>query len=140
MKDSKLAEGGLGKKRDIRLAKKLIKGLQGIDTPAAKEMKALMNEVLMGGYKPVKKKDGGLMEAIEKVKAKEMKEGGDPTKELVGGQKKLDKNKDGKISGEDFALLRAKPMKLGGVVKMTKGGGVCKGMGIARAGGKFKLR
>ena len=25
---------------------------------------------------------------------------------LVGGQKKLDKNKDGKISGEDFALLR----------------------------------
>ena len=25
---------------------------------------------------------------------------------LVGGQKKLDKNKDGRISGEDFALLR----------------------------------
>ena len=140
MKDSKLAEGGLGKKGDIRLAKKLIKGLQGIDTPAAKEMKALMNEVLAGGYKPVKKKDGGLMEAIEKVKAKEMKEGGDPTKELVGGQKKLDKNKDGKISGEDFKLLRAEPMKLGGVVKMGAGGGVCKGMGIARAGGKFKLR
>jgi hypothetical protein len=85
-------------------------------------------------------KDGGLAEAIEKVKAKEMKEGGDPTKELVGGQKKLDKNKDGKISGEDFKLLRAEPMKLGGVVKMGAGGGVCKGMGIARAGGKFKLR
>ena len=82
MKDSKLAEGGLGKKRDIRLAKKLIKGLQGIDTPAAKEMKALMNEVLAGGYKPVKKKDGGLMEAIEKVKAKKMKEGGDVDKEF----------------------------------------------------------
>ena len=94
-----------------------------------------------GGMKFIpNKKDGGLMEAIEEVKAKEMKEGGDPTKELVGGQKKLDKNKDGKISGEDFKLLRAKPMKLGGVVKMTKGGGVCKGMGIARAGGKFKLR
>ena len=85
-------------------------------------------------------KDGGLAEAIEKVKAKEMKDGGDPTKELVGGQKKLDKNKDGKISGEDFKLLRAEPMKLGGVVKMGAGGGVCKGMGIARAGGKFKLR
>ena len=85
-------------------------------------------------------KDGGLMEAIEKVKAKKMKAGGDPTKELVGGQKKLDKNKDGKISGEDFKLLRAEPMKLGGVVKMGAGGGVCKGMGIARAGGKFKLR
>ena len=25
---------------------------------------------------------------------------------LVGGQKKLDKNKDGKISGKDFALMR----------------------------------
>jgi len=25
---------------------------------------------------------------------------------LVGGQKKLDKNKDGKISGEDFAMMR----------------------------------
>ena len=93
--------------------------------------------------KIVGKKDGGLAAAIEKVKkedAVKMKEGGDPTKQLVGGQKKLDKNKDGRISGEDFKLLRAEPMKLGGVVKMTKGGGVCKGMGIARAGGKFKLR
>lgn len=93
--------------------------------------------------KIVGKKDGGLAAAIEKVKkedAVKMKEGGDPTKQLVGGQKKLDKNKDGKISGEDFKLLRAEPMELGGVVKMGAGGGVCKGMGIARAGGKFKLR
>ena len=93
--------------------------------------------------KIVGKKDGGLAAAIEKVKkedAVKMQGGGDPTKKLVGGQKKLDKNKDGRISGEDFKLLRAEPMKLGGVVKMTKGGGVCKGMGIARAGGKFKLR
>ena len=28
----------------------------------------------------------------------------------------------------------------GGPVKMGSGGGVCKGMGIARAGGKFKIR
>ena len=77
MKDSKLTEGGLGKKRDIRLAKRFIKDLQGVDTPAAKEFKALMNEVLAGGYKPVKKKDGGLAEAIEKVKAKEMQGGGE---------------------------------------------------------------
>ena len=28
---------------------------------------------------------------------------------LKGNQKKLDKNKDGKISGEDFKLLRKKP-------------------------------
>tara|TARA_Y100001973_G_scaffold61069_1_gene89738 strand:- start:1427 stop:2032 length:606 start_codon:yes stop_codon:yes gene_type:complete len=72
MKDSKLAEGGLGKKRDIRLAKRFIKDLQGIDTPAAKEFKALMNEVLAGGYKPVKKKDGGIMD-IGKTKKKTKK-------------------------------------------------------------------
>ena len=45
MQDSKLAEGGLGKKSDIRLAKKIIKGLQGVDNKDANEMKALMNEV-----------------------------------------------------------------------------------------------
>jgi hypothetical protein len=123
MKDSTYAAGGLGKKRDIKLAKDLIKALQGVDTSGAMEMKEFLNkEILSGGYKPVKKiynkEDGG----------------------LIGGQKKLDKNKDGKISGEDFKLLRAKPMKSGGVVEMGSGGGVCKGMGIARAGGKFKVR
>ena len=89
-------------------------------------------------------KDGGLAEAIEKVKkedAVKMEAGGDPANPLKGGQKKLDKNKDGKISGEDFEILRN--MKFGGSVKPVKmgaGGGVCKGMGIARAGGKFKIR
>ena len=34
----------------------------------------------------------------------------------------------------------AKEFEKRGVVKMGKGGAVCKGMGIARAGGKFKLR
>ncbi len=37
------------------------------------------------------------------IKKFEKKKGGG---KLVGGQTKLDKNKDGKISGEDFALLR----------------------------------
>ena len=89
-------------------------------------------------------KDGGLMEAINKVKkedAVKMEAGGDPANPLKGGQKKLDKNKDGKISGEDFKILRN--MKFGGSVKpvkMCSGGNVCKGMGIARAGGKFKIR
>ena len=98
-----------------------------------------------GGIKFIEnKKDGGLAEAIDKVKkedAVKMEAGGDPANPLKGGQKKLDKNKDGKISGEDFEILRN--MKFGGPVKPVKmgaGGGVCKGMGIARAGGKFKLR
>ena len=35
---------------------------------------------------------------------------------LIGGQKKLDANKDGKISGEDFKMLRGsrKGMRMGG--------------------------
>ena len=46
---------------------------------------------------------------------------------LKGGQKKLDANKDGKISGEDFKLIRRekpemKPMKKskGGTMEMAK--------------------
>ena len=38
------------------------------------------------------------------IKKFEKKKGGG---KLVGGQKKLDKNKDGKISGEDFKMLRS---------------------------------
>ena len=67
MKDSKLASG-LGKKSDISMAKKFIKGLQGVDNKDANEMKALMNEVLRGGYKPVNKAMGG--------KVQKMKDGG----------------------------------------------------------------
>ena len=40
---------------------------------------------------------------------------------LVGGQVKLDKNNDGKISGEDFTM-----MKKGGKVKAMKKGGKVK--------------
>ena len=40
---------------------------------------------------------GGAIKKFEKKKS-----GG----KLVGGQKKLDKNKDGRISGEDFKLMR----------------------------------
>ena len=44
------------------------------------------------------RKHGG---AIKKFEGKKAKKG-----MLVGKQKQLDKNKDGRISGEDFALLR----------------------------------
>jgi len=90
-----------------------------------KEMDKIMKEVgISSGIfeKPVKKKDGGKVQKLE---------GGG----LTGGQEKLDKNKDGKISGEDFKL-----MEDGGPVKMGSGGGICRGMGAARAGGKFKIR
>ena len=63
---------------------------------------------------------------------------------LKGGQSKLDKNKDGKISGDDFKMMKKKGggmMKkkgyaMGGMMKkkgMKKGGKV-RGSGIARQG------
>jgi hypothetical protein len=51
---------------------------------------------------------------------------------LKGGQKKIDANKDGKISGEDFKLLKER--------KNLKGGGCAqiKGFGKARRPKKKK--
>ena len=51
-------------------------------------------------------------------------------RKLKGGQKKLDKNKDGKISGADFAMMKKKKKRTkamgGGVMKkrMKRGGKV----------------
>jgi hypothetical protein len=121
-----------------------------------------------------KMRKGGLMEAIEKVKAKGMKLGGDvpmpkprpnslkadkteslnknfsknvakqneKNKKLIGNQKKLDKNKDGTISGADFKMMKyggkVQKMKYGGVAKGGKMG--CRGMGAAIKGGGFSIR
>ena len=63
-----------------------------------------------------------------KRRPEEMREGG-----LIGGQKKLDKNKDGKISGADFKMMK----KGGKVKKMMSGGQVCRGGGAAVSGTKF---
>ena len=66
-------------------------------------------------------------------KVKKMKDGG-----LVGGQVKLDKNKDGQISGADFKM-----MEDGGAVTKKKGkskkssGAVCRGAGAAIKGTRF---
>lgn len=55
---------------------------------------------------------------------------------LVGGQVKLDKNKDGKISGADFKM-----MEYGGEVKGKKSkksrGNMCRGGGAALRGTRF---
>jgi hypothetical protein len=127
-------------------------------------------------------KDGGLAEAIEKVKAKEMKEGGNVPKPKMRPKKDPFRADKTVIINEDFskavakaneeAMKKAKKMEeggpvpkkfkgfsklpeavqekmnptlakkfeAGGPVKMGSGGGVCRGMGAARAGGKFKLR
>ena len=64
---------------------------------------------------------------------------------LKGGQNKLDKNKDGKISGDDFkmmkkkggGMMKKKGMAKGGMMKkgMAKGGMMKKGM---KKGGKVR--
>ena len=54
-----------------------------------------------------------------------MSTGGDTM--LKGGQKKLDKNKDGKISGEDFKLMKK---NMGGESKQGFGAARTSGMGL----------
>ena len=70
----------------------------------------------------------------KRMRPQKMEEGG-----LIGGQVKLDKNKDGKISGADFKM-----MEDGGEVKVKKRkkskkskGNMCRGGGAALRGTKF---
>jgi len=88
---------------------------------------------MVGMKKRVKKNMGGGMK--KRVKAKEGK--------LVGGQKSLDKNNDGKISGKDFAMMpRKKAMGGGSMKKRVKamGGGSMKKRVKAMGGGAMKKR
>jgi hypothetical protein len=78
---------------------------------------------------------------INKKTIMKAKFGGEAMK-LTPKQEKLDKNKDGKISGDDFAK-----MEMGGKVEKyghggsVKGSGMsCRGMGEAIKGGGFKIR
>ena len=73
-------------------------------------------------YKPYASRieKGVLDQKKEDEKMQGMKKGG-----ITGGRKKLDVNKDGKISGEDFEILRGKKNKM-------------RGGGIAIKGTNFK--
>ena len=102
---------------------------------AADPLRNLPQIVKIELRKMLGKKDGGLAEAIEKVKAKEMEAGGEAVPAKFKGFSKLPEEVQKKM---DPAL--AERFEDGGPVKMGAGGGVCKGMGIARAGGKFKIR
>ena len=55
---------------------------------------------------------------------------------LKGNQKKLDKNKDGKISGEDFKLLRKKP---GGAIAGALALGALGALGASKLMKKNKI-
>ena len=128
-------------KKGVKTAKKIrtkpIKiSIQSASITTPKGMSIEKNTIM-----PKMAKEGGLMtqgnlrDAIAKVKAKEMEKGGEAVPSKFKGFSKLPEEVQKKM---DPAL--AERFEDGGPVKMGSGGGVCKGMGIARAGGKFKIR
>ncbi len=104
---------------DPKISSKEMKTLKIREKNLLEMMEDGMEEFNKGGAvrsKPIKMKAGG----------------------LVGGQVKLDKNKDGQISGADFKM-----MEDGGAVTKKKGkskksgGAVCRGAGAAIKGTRF---
>lgn len=69
---------------------------------------------------------------------KEMMEG-EINEKLYGGQKKLDKNKNGKIDSDDFKLLRKKNIKGNSEKEMEEGNKFTGMLAKARKGDKFTL-
>ena len=84
--------------------------------------------------KIVGKKDGGLMEAIDKVKAQEMSGGGEPVPPKFKGFSKLPEEVQEKMDPK-----LATKFEFGGDVKGKKGRMMCRGMGIARKNKGFKI-
>ncbi len=128
-------EFAVKKKAAGKMVKKMMAGGKTKKGYAAGKM---VKKKMMAGGKMVKKK----MMAGGKMVKKMMSSG-----KLVGGQTKLDKNKDGKITGDDFAMLRGGRAKGGAirkmaggkmVKKMMSGGGKTKGM--ANGGKKKKTK
>ena len=72
--------------------------------------------------------------AMRMMSARRMEDGGKVPAKFKGFSK-LPKDVQ-----EQMNPTLAKKFEKGGSVKMGKGGGVCRGMGAARAGGKFKIR
>ena len=127
-----MADKSLGKKLDTRLAKGLIKGLQGVDNKDANEMKALMNELLKGGIKPVNKamggkvkkmEDGGKAVPVAKVKIERLKKMRDP----YGESNFAHQISDGKDAYTQRVIAAMKesgqPFMYGGKVKKMRNGG-----------------
>jgi len=101
----------------------------------------LVGKIINSGIKPKPRPDVGAIErgnnsakrTAQDLATQNFGSGGAA---LVGGQVKLDKNKDGKISGADFRM-----MEDGGEVKGKKRkkskGNMCRGGGAALRGTKF---
>jgi hypothetical protein len=79
---------------DSEFVKRAGKLKEGIDSEFVKRAGKLRMGKKMGGLQDEKLKPGAMYKAN--------------TGKLIGNQRKLDINKDGKISGEDFKLLKSK--------------------------------
>jgi len=121
-------------KADIERAKKRL--MPGRSTPQAITSRKSIKDFMEERKKMQEKKmsNDKVKESLREISARNMAIGGITEdddefsrrrKKLSGGQKKLDANKDGTISGEDFKILRGKQNKM-------------KGGGIAIKGTNFK--
>ena len=127
------------------MAKKMSKSQKKV----GKVMKEFKAGKLHSGKKgPVVKnrKQAVAIALSEAGQSKKMMSGG-----LSGNQFKIDINKDGKISGEDFKMLKTKNKKNGGMsdgqatkgfgIEKKRGGGIAtRGMGLALRGGGMAQR
>ena len=102
-----------GAKEGIRrsMVRRILSG-RGVDTSQMRKGEIDAAYAEGRGLKKLKPKK--TKKASPEIKAEGAKKGG-----LMGGQKKLDANKDGKITGEDFKILRGsrKEMRMGGMMK-----------------------
>jgi len=94
--------------------------------------RAMVGAMLGGGGRMISDADRRMVS--EMMGARRMEDGGVVPAKLKGFSK-LPEDVQQKMNP-----TLAKKFKKGGPVKMGSGGGVCRGMGAARAGGKFKLR
>ena len=80
-------------------------------------------------------REGGLAEAIKKVKAKGMEGGGKAVPPKFKGFSKLPESVQQKMNPD-----LAEKFGMGGDVKAKKSGNICRGRGIARPGTGFTIR
>ena len=140
--DTQLMKEMIGRKES--LAESMMSGESGKTISDADRSRAdrLVGRIISSGIRPEPRPDVGAIERGNRAArrtAQDLSRMEDGGVALSGGQKKLDKNKDGKISGEDFKILRGEKKSTKGtkVKKMQGGGQVCRGGGAAIRGTNF---